>query len=143
MNINTGSTFNYSRDKNTSMKNLLTVSALLELLAGLTILGFPSAALELLIGITPEEPTALIIGRVCGAAILSLGVACWFARTDVQSPSSKGLIVSMLMYNIVVMAVLAYAGFGLGLHSMILWPAVAIHVLMALWCARYLLPQNA
>ena len=40
----------------------------------------------------------------------------------------------MLMYNIVATAVLAFAGIGLGLHGVALWPAVILHAAMALWC---------
>jgi hypothetical protein len=41
----------------------------------------------------------------------------------------------MLMYNITATAVLAFAGVGLGLHGMLLWPAVVLHAVMAVWCA--------
>ncbi len=40
----------------------------------------------------------------------------------------------MLMYNIPVTAVLAFAGIGLGLHGVALWPAVVLHAAMAIWC---------
>jgi hypothetical protein len=40
----------------------------------------------------------------------------------------------MVFYNPVVAGVLASAGFGDGLHGMLLWPAVAFHVAMGAWC---------
>jgi hypothetical protein len=40
----------------------------------------------------------------------------------------------MVFYNLAVAGVLASAGFGDGLHGMLLWPAVAFHVAMGAWC---------
>jgi hypothetical protein len=40
----------------------------------------------------------------------------------------------MVVYNISAVAVLAYAGIGFGLHGAALWPAVALHAAMTVWC---------
>ena len=40
----------------------------------------------------------------------------------------------MLLYNIAVAAVLAYAGIGLGLRGAALWPALILPAAMAAWC---------
>ena len=39
----------------------------------------------------------------------------------------------MLFYNFAVAAVLAFAGFD-ARHGVLLWPAVAFHVAMSVWC---------
>jgi hypothetical protein len=44
----------------------------------------------------------------------------------------------MLLYDVVAVAVLAYAGIGLGLHGVALWPAVVLHALMSVWCVASL-----
>jgi len=74
------------------------------------------------------------IGRVAGAALLALGVACWFARGDALGGDAKGLVAAMLLYNVAVAALLAYAAIGLKLGGPVLWPAVILHAAMAVWC---------
>jgi len=88
----------------------------------------------LLLGSPLDTSAAAMLGRVAGAALLALGVACWLARDDTQSRAARGLVVAMLMYNIPATAVLAFAGIGLGLHGVALWPAVVLHAAMAVWC---------
>jgi hypothetical protein len=74
------------------------------------------------------------LGRVAGAALFALGVACWLARSDTQSRTARGLIAAMLLYNVATVAVLTFTGIGLRLHGVALWPAVVLHAVMALWC---------
>ena len=65
--------------------------------------------------------------------MLSLGVACWLARDDAQSGAGHGLLAAMLLYNVASVAVLAQAGFGLGLTGVALWPAAGLHGALAIW----------
>ena len=116
------------------MKSLQTVSAVAELGAGLALLSFPSATVVLLIGAPLETPAALSVARVGGAGLFALGVACWLARNDTQSRAARGLVAAMLLYNVSAVAVLAFAGLGLGLRGVALWPAVVLHAAMAVWC---------
>ena len=126
------------------MKALPIVTAVIEVGAGLALLGFPSAVAMLLLGTPLETSAALTVARVAGAGLLALGVACWFARSDMQSHAAIGLVAAMLLYNAAAVAVLAYAGIWLGLHGALLWPAVFLHAAMAVWCAACLLrrPTN-
>jgi hypothetical protein len=116
------------------MKSLYIVTAAIELGAGLALLCSPSATVVLLVGSGLDTSAAMTLGRVAGGALLALGVACWLARNDTESRTARGLVVAMLTYNIVVTAVLAFAGIGLGLHGVVLWPAVVLHAAMAIWC---------
>jgi hypothetical protein len=125
------------------MKSLYTVTAAIELGAGLALLCSPSATVVLLLGSGLDTSAAVMLGRVAGAALLALGVACWLARDDTQSRAARGLVVAMLIYNIVATAVLAFAGIGLGLHGVVLWPAVVLHAAMAVWCITTLLKAQA
>lgn len=120
------------------MKTLHTATAVIELGAGLALLCFPSATVALLVGAPLEAAPALTVARVGGAGLLALGVACWRARGDTESRAAKGLIEAMLLYNVAAVVVLAFAGTGFGLHGVALWPAVVLHIVMALWCVAWL-----
>ena len=97
----------------------------------------PSLVGRLLFGAELSGVTA-VVGRVAGIALFALGIACWLARTDTPSRAAKGLVAAMLFYNFAVAAVLAFAGVGLGLRGMLLWPAVVLHAAMAVWCVACL-----
>jgi Kef-type K+ transport system membrane component KefB len=120
------------------MKTLHTVNAIIELGAGLALLSFPSPVVALLLGSPLEIPTGLSVARVCGAGLLSLGVACWLARDDSESRAARGLVAAMLLYDLAAVAVLAFAGFGFGLHGVALWPPVILHAVMTVWCVACL-----
>src|SRR5947199_10667521 len=115
------------------MTRLLKLTAIIEAATGLALIALPAVVVRLLLG-GEISGASIPLGRVAGAALLALGVACWMARDDTQSRATRGLIVAMLMYNLVATAVLAFAGIGLGLHGVVLWPAVVLHAVMAIWC---------
>ena len=116
------------------MKSLLIVTALIEAATGLALLLSPSLLVSLLLGSSLDAPAALTVGRVAGAALLALGVACWLARDDVESHAAQGLVAAMLLYNIAAVLLLASAGIGSGLRGVELWPAVVLHAALAIWC---------
>ena len=124
-----------------TIRLLLTVTAALEVGAGLAFLLVPGRAVWLLFGTTLDSATAIVVSRIAGAALLSLGVASWLSRNDTQSPATAGLITAMLLYNLAVAILLAIAALGSGLHGLLLWPGVALHTAMAVWCVNCLRPK--
>jgi len=120
---------------------LFMVTAVLEVGIGLALLASPALTVTILIGAPFETNADSIIGRIAGSALLTLGVAAWSARNDEHSGAATGLTVSLLFYNIAAAAVLAYAGVGLRLFGIGLWPALVIHVVMAAWCLVSVAPR--
>ena len=116
------------------MNRLLKLTAIIEASTGLGLLAVPSVVVRLLLGSPLGTSAAVVLARVAGAALLALGVACWLARDDTQSRATRGLVVAMLIYSIAATAFLAFAGIGLGLHGVVLWPAVILHAAMGFWC---------
>ena len=122
----------------TPMKSLLTVTSFLEFAIGVALALSPSLVATILLGTSLDAPAARTVGRVTGAALVAMGVACWLARHDERSRAATGLVVAMLLYNIATVAVLAAAGVGSGLHGLGLWPTVVLHAAMASWCVMCL-----
>jgi len=120
------------------MNRLLKLTAIIEAAAGLALMVVPSVVVRLLLGSELDAPTAVMLGRVAGAALLALGVACWLARGDTQSRAARGLVAAMFLYNVATVAVLAFVGIGFGLQGAALWPAVVLHAVMAVWCVACL-----
>jgi hypothetical protein len=124
---------------------LLIVTALLETATGLALLLSPPLVAAALLGASLDAPAALVVGRMAGAALLSLGGACWLARNDGPNRALRGLVAAMLLYNCAAVVVLANAGAGVRLVGVLMWPAVALHSALAVWCIACLRngPVNA
>ncbi len=115
-------------------KYLLIVTALGEAGTGLLLLFLPAVLLVLLLGVKQAAPEALVAARIAGAALLAIGIACWLARNDHGSPAQQGMLAGVLIYDVGAAGVLAYAGLILGMVGLALWPAVVLHVVLAVWC---------
>lgn len=113
---------------------LLLATAVIEVGAGLLLLLIPLVSLMLLFGVPQAAPEVGVVVRIAGAALLALGVACALARNDAMSRAATGLIAAMLLYNTSVAAILVLAALLDGLHGIALWPGVALHTAMAVWC---------
>jgi hypothetical protein len=115
------------------MRALLIVTAALEAATGVTLAVTPSVVTSLLLGAPLDTPAAQTVGRIAGAALVSLGVACWMARAD-GTGRAAGLAVALLVYNLAAAAVIAMHGLGPGSSGIGLWPACALHGALAAWC---------
>ena len=120
------------------MKHLLTVTAVIEVGAGLALLVVPAVVVRLLLA-ADISGASIPLGRVAGVALFALGVACWLARGDAQGRAARGLVAAMLVYNFGAVVVLGAAGIRSLMASIALWPAVIIHGAMAVWCIKLLL----
>jgi hypothetical protein len=125
------------------MKNLLTVTALIEGGTGVLLVTAPSFVTRLLLDSSLDGSVSLTVARLTGLALLTLTVACWLARLDAETRAANGLVTAMVLYNVGATTLLAYAGTGLGLDGKFLWPAVLVHVVMSTWCIMRLLRSPA
>ena len=113
-------------------KKVLVFSAVAEIATGLALLIVPSLVGQTLLG---EELTgvAIPVARVAGIVLIALGIACW--------PGPP--LVGMLTYSTLVTLYLAYLGFAGGLTGVLLWPAVALHVVLSILLGRAWLAAQA
>ena len=113
---------------------LMTVTAFVETGTGLLLLIWPALVFALLFGWRQVAPDTLLIGRVAGAGVISIGVASWPARRDTRTPGELGVLAGVLTYNVLSALLLAFAGAGLKMAGVLLWPAVVYHAVLAAWC---------
>jgi hypothetical protein len=107
------------------MKSALAFAAVSEAVTGLALLIVPSLVGQLLLG-EQLAGVAIPVARVAGIALIALGITCW--------PGPP--LVGMLIYSAVVALYLAYLGFAGGLAGILLWPAVALHVVLSILLGR-------
>jgi hypothetical protein len=112
---------------------LLKITAIIEGLTGLGLMAVPGFIVHLLLN-ADIAGAAIPLGRVAGVALFALSVACWLASHDVQTRSARGVVSAMTIYNVGTVFVLATAGLRLQPTGVALWPAVGLHIGMALWC---------
>ncbi len=121
-----------------SLGKLFIATALIEAGAGLSLAFLPALAIRLFLGVSEPSPEALIVGRLGGAGLLAIGVAFWLARDDGGSRSQLALLWGILVYNIGACVVLATAALMMHVSGVALWPAVALHTALTIWCAASL-----
>ena len=121
---------------------LFTVTALIEVGAGLALALAPSVATSLIFGTRIETATERALAALAGSALLALGTACSLAR-NLQGLMAYSLLAAMLVYNTGAVAVLAGAGLVSGLKGPVLWPAILLHAALAFWCIACLRIRQA
>jgi hypothetical protein len=111
------------------MTKLLGLAAVLEAATGLALVIQPSLVGQLLLG-GGVAGAGMALARVAGFALLALGVACWPGR-EAGSGGAPALR-AMLTYSLLVTIYLVYLGGVAHLAGILLWPAVAAHVVFML-----------
>ena len=100
-------------------KTVLVLAAVVEIATGVALLIVPAIVGRLLFG---EEMfgVTLAVARVAGIALIALGVTCW--------PGTPRA--GMLAYNAMVAVFFAWIGLTGGMRGVLLWPAVAAHLVL-------------
>ncbi len=117
------------------MNKLLTFTALAEVATGVALMVIPSFVARLLLG-SELSGVAVVVARVAGIALLSLGIACWPGRdtTGNKSPALCG----MLTYNSLATVFFIYLIIGGQFVGPFLWPAAILHGGLTIWCVACL-----
>lgn len=109
-------------------RTIAALSAGIEFATGAALLVAPALVVALLLG-TALPAEAVPLGRVAGAALLALGLACWPPR---RTDSSEGPgFRALLFYNMLVGIYLAWLGVTATVAGVLLWPAAVVHAAIA------------
>lgn len=119
----------------TTVAPFFVLSGVMEFGAGAALLLAPDLVIELLFG-SSATAAGLALARVAGAALMSLGAACWLARHDGISAASRALVSGMLAYNAAVTALVLIG--RLGPLGPMLSGLALLHGAMAVWCVLLL-----
>ena len=106
-------------------KRVLTLAAVVEIATGLALVLAPSLVGQVLLG---EElaGVAITVARVAGIALIAFGIVCL--------PGTPML--GMLTYSTAVALYLAYLGVNGTSTGVLLWPAVALHLIITILLTR-------
>jgi hypothetical protein len=117
------------------VKPLFIVTATFEAIVGLGLLIMPALTASILLSTTLETAAGLFMARLAGAAIFSIAICCWQARSVTHDGGVTAIVTGLTFYNFAAAAVLVYGGMRLGLQGPLVWPAIVAHSVLGLWCA--------
>lgn len=112
-------------------RRLVVIAAAIEAATGAALIADAGLVVRLLIGASLSGG-GIAIGRVCGFALLSLGVACWPNGAIVHAQATSGLFT----YNLLTALYIGYLGAAGGFSGDLLWPACLLHTALAFLLAR-------
>jgi hypothetical protein len=119
------------------LRKILVFAAVAEIGTGLVLMFDPRIVVVLLVG-TKAPVEEIPLGRLLGIALVALEMACW---PNLQLAEKGSLAFpAMLFYNVVIALYLVYLFTVERLGGLLLWPSVALHVVVALcwygWMSR-------
>lgn len=107
------------------------VSSAIEVAVGVALIATPDLVAHALLS-AGLNGSGVAVGRLCGIALLSLGLAGWPSGESVSAAATRGLFA----YNLLAAFYLGYLRVGEGFVSYLLWPACILHAVLALLMAR-------
>ena len=113
-----------------TQRQLLTFAAAFESLTGLALILAPKTTAVFILGAEPNV-VGKMLRRVCGVALVALGIACWGARTDSESAARSGTLKAITFYNAGVgLLLVLFAAIG-KTGGIVLWSAGVLHLALA------------
>lgn len=105
---------------------LIVVAAAIEVIAGVVLIISPSFVARLLFN-ADVNAAAEAVGRLGGFGLLGLGLASWPGAAPVRG---------LLAYNVLAALFLIFLGIQGALLGRLLWPAAALHFVLAILLGR-------
>jgi len=102
---------------------LVNFAAAIEALTGLAMLVVPALVIGMLLGDGLGQ-TGVVVTRVLGIALLSVGVAGWESHGQCMRLAPRA---GLCVYNVGVAIVFLTIGIADEMHGMLLWPAALLH----------------
>jgi hypothetical protein len=112
-------------------RTLVMLSAAIEAVTGIALIADPSLVARLLLG-ADLSSSGIAVGRVGGFGLLSLGLASWPRGDNATAHATRALFI----YNLLAAIYLGYLRVGGSFAGYLLWPACALHAVLALLFAR-------
>ncbi len=109
---------------------LLRLCATFESATGVVQIAFPDFLVRVLFG-SGGLSSDIVVSRGAGLGPFVLGLACWPIEDDVAAT----VIWAQLVYNLLVALYLGYLRIAGGFVGALLWPACALHAVIALLLA--------
>jgi len=110
---------------------IVRVSSAIEAATGVALIAVPDFVAHLLLG-SELSSSGVAVGRIAGFGLLSLGLACWPTADDATPSAVRALFV----YNLLAALYLGYLRVSGEFVAFLLWPACALHAVLALLLAR-------
>jgi hypothetical protein len=117
---------------------LILVCAVLEAGTGLALLMLPRLTVRVLLG-AELIGAGVATSRLCGVALVSLGLACWPESEPPLPRMDRRAIRALLIYNASATAYLGWLMAFDGDRGILLVPAMVIHAVLAALLARIVL----
>jgi hypothetical protein len=115
---------------------IVPVAAAVEVATGLSILIIPRLFVLLLLGAAVAQP-GVVIARICGLALLSLGLACWPGKQAPIGQQGAALVRALLTYNALLAPYLVYLRILSGYRGVLLVPAIILHIVLTILLIRH------
>jgi hypothetical protein len=106
----------------------MAAAAGVEVVTGLVLIIRPSLFGRLVFG-GEFSPPGQALGRLAGFALLALALACWPRQSTDEA--SRSALAALLGFSVLTAIYLFYLGIVRHLSGPLLWPAVALHVVVA------------
>ena len=111
----------------------IAAAAGVEIGTGLVLIIRPSLFTWLLFG-APLPPAGQALGRLAGFALLALALACWPRQSTAEA--SRSALAALFGFSVLTAIYLVYLGIVRQLAGLLLWPAGALHLALAILLAR-------